>query len=51
VNPWRYVPGPTDFLAGARDTNILLKVRWRMVRGTLPKAGVWAGAALLLLTR
>ena len=49
MNLLRCVPTPADWVAGARGTGMLMRVRWRMVRGTRSKVGVVLGVALMFL--
>lgn len=49
MNPLRYVPSPADLIAGASGTGMLMRVRWRMVRGVWAKVGVGIGAIFMFL--
>ena len=49
MNPLACLPTPADCLAGIQGTAMLMRVRWRMVRGIRSKVGVVVGVALMFL--
>jgi hypothetical protein len=49
VNLLRCVPTPADCVAGIQGTGMLMRVRWRMVRGVGPKVSVVVGVAMMFL--
>lgn len=42
------VPSHTEVRDALRDTNLLLKLRWRLVRSNTGKSGIWVGLTLLM---
>jgi hypothetical protein len=49
VNLLRCVPTPADCAAGIQGTGMLMRVRWRMVRGVRSKVSVVVGVAMMFL--
>ena len=49
MNPLRFVPSTADLFTAARGTSMLMRVRWRMVRGASARVGVGIGAIFLFL--
>lgn len=41
------LPSRLELRQAARDTNLLLKLRWRLVRSTRAKSAIWIGLGLL----
>lgn len=46
--PLSLIPGPAEVRSAARDTRLLLKLRWRFVRSTRAKVGIWFGLGLFM---
>lgn len=42
------LPRPAEVIQGARDTRLLLRLRWRLIRGRMPRLMVWLGLGALL---
>ena len=49
MNPLRLVPTPADCVAGIQGTVMLMRVRWRMIRGIWAQVSVLLGVALMFL--